>query len=163
MKKIYIVRHAKSDWSFDVDDFDRPLNERGKRDAPLMAARLMQRNTIIDAFVSSPANRALKTARIFTEIFEKDKKSIILVKELYHADPETIFDVIAKMDDKYASIAVFTHNNGITDFVNGLGIVHVDNVPTCGIVGFAANTHNWSKVREADKTLLFFDYPKLQS
>jgi phosphohistidine phosphatase len=162
MKKIYIIRHAKSDWSFDVDDFDRPLNDRGKRDAPLMAARLLQRNTLIDAFVSSPANRALKTAMIFAEAYERNKNQIILKKELYHAPPEIIFDVIENMDDTYSSIAVFTHNNGITDFVNGLGIVMIDNVPTCGIVGFAANTHNWRKVREADKTLLFFDYPKRQ-
>jgi len=161
MKRIYLVRHAKSDWTHNVDDFDRPLNDRGKRDAPMMAARLLQRNVVIDAFVSSPAARALTTAKYFAETYERDKKEIIQKPDLYHADPSTIYEVISGLDDKYASIAVFTHNNGITDFANTLDILHIDNMPTCSVLGFTANTHHWKDFRNAGKSLLFFDYPKL--
>ena len=161
MKRIYLVRHAKSDWTYDVDDFDRPLNDRGKRDAPMMAGRLLQRNVVIDAFVSSPAARALRTAKFFAETYDRNKDEIILKPALYHAPPSTIYAVIASIDDKYSSIAVFTHNNGITEFANSLGILQIDNMPTCSVLGFTANTHKWKEVKQASKTLLFFDYPKL--
>ena len=155
-----MVRHAKSDWTHDVDDFDRPLNERGKRDAPMMAGRLLQRNVVIEGFVSSPAVRALTTAKFFAAAYDRNKEEIILKPALYHADPATIYKVIASLDDKYSSIAVFTHNNGITDFANSLNIVRIDNMPTCSVLGFSVNTHKWKEIKEAGKNLLFFDYPK---
>lgn len=163
MKRLYIVRHAKSDWSFDVDDFDRPLNDRGKRDAPMMAARLRQRNVQLDALLSSTAVRAWRTAQLFTTVYEREEKTIIGIPALYHASAETIYDVISGVSDNYESIAIFTHNNGITDFANSLGIIRIDNMPTCSVLGFAANMHSWKQIREAEKMLLFFDYPKLKS
>jgi phosphohistidine phosphatase len=160
MKRLYIVRHAKSDWSFDVDDFDRPLNERGKRDAPTMAARLKQRNVQLDALVSSTAVRAWRTAQLFAVVYEREDGAIIGIPKLYHASAETIFDVIEGISDDFQSIAIFTHNNGITDFANSLGIIRIDNMPTCSVLGFAANTNEWKEIRKAEKMLLFFDYPK---
>lgn len=163
MKRLYIVRHAKSDWTFDVDDFDRPLNERGKRDAPAMAARLKQRNVQLDALVSSTAVRAWRTAQLFAVVYEREDKAIIGIPKLYHASTETIYDVIEDISDDFQSIAIFTHNNGITDFANSLGIIRIDNMPTCSVLGFAANTNEWKAIRQAEKMLLFFDYPKLKS
>lgn len=160
MKRVILVRHAKSDWSVDSDDFDRPLNERGKRDAPMMAARLQKRKIPIDAFVSSPAKRALRTAKIFAESLDIEKDDIILKRELYLAPPETFYAVIGKMDDKMNTIAVFSHNNGITDFANSLGVARIDNMPTCSIFAFSVDTDSWSEFRKAKKEFLFFDYPK---
>lgn len=163
MKRIYIVRHAKSDWSFDVDDFDRPLNDRGKRDAPMMAARLKQRNVQLDALLSSTAVRAWRTAQFFAQVYDREEKAILGIPALYHASADTIFNIIEGVSDQYQSIAIFTHNNGVTDFANSLGIVRIDNMPTCSVLGFAVNMHEWKDIRTAEKMLLFFDYPKLKS
>jgi phosphohistidine phosphatase len=70
MKTVLIVRHAKSSWSnVDLVDFDRPLNERGKKDAPMMAERMIQKKIKLDAIISSPARRARKTAEAFCEVY----------------------------------------------------------------------------------------------
>lgn len=162
MKKVYVIRHAKSDWSFDVDDYDRPLNDRGKRDAPMMANRILQRGVTIDAFVTSPALRALNTCRAFMDVYEREEKQIILEPSLYHAPASTIWQVISSMDEKFSSIALFTHNNGITDFANSLGILRIDNMPTCSVVGFASSSDTWKDIQAGERMLLFLDYPKLK-
>jgi len=160
MKCVILVRHAKSDWSVDADDFDRPLNERGKRDAPVMAERLLKRKLQIDAFVSSPAKRALRTAKIFAENLGIGKDDIIQTRELYLAPPGKFFEVLGRLDDKIGTVAVFSHNNGITEFANNLGIALIDNMPTCSIFAFTIDTDRWADMKEAKKEFLFFDYPK---
>lgn len=161
MKQLILVRHAKSDWGNPgLDDFDRPLNDRGKRDAPMMAERLKERKLKIDAFIASPARRAAKTAKIFTEVFKRDKDEIIFHEELYMAGPQIFYEVIAHINDKFSSIALFSHNNGITEFANRLADVRIDNIPTCGIFAVQADCDSWADFREAKKTFLFFDYPK---
>jgi phosphohistidine phosphatase len=160
MKCVLLVRHAKSDWSVDADDFDRPLNERGKRDAPMMAERLAKRKVPIDAFVSSTAKRALRTAKIFAENIGMKKGDIILKGELYLAPPGTFYEVLEKLDDNINTVALFSHNNGITEFANSLGIARIDNMPTCSIFAFTIDSDTWSDFRKAKKTFLFFDYPK---
>ena len=144
-KVLILVRHAKSSWAdFSVPDFDRPLNDRGKKDAPEMAERLLKRKIEIDAFISSPAKRARKTAEAFAKIFDKDKEKIKFVEELYLASPDTFFRVISEVNDKYDTIAVFSHNNGITDFANLLTDARIDEIPTCGIFAIKINTKHWS-------------------
>ncbi len=84
MRKLLIIRHAKSSWdTLTQRDFDRPLNDRGNRDAPIMAKRLLKKDIGIDAFVSSPANRALTTAAYFAEAYNKKLKHIIQIKTLW--------------------------------------------------------------------------------
>lgn len=162
MKQVILIRHAKSDWGNPgLDDFDRPLNERGKKDAPVMAGRLKERKIPIDAFVASPAKRAAKTARIFAEVFGREKSDIHFREELYMAGPAVFYEVIESMDNSLSTIAIFSHNNGITDFANRLGAFRIDNIPTCGIVAVKADCSSWADFRKADKTFLFFDYPKL--
>lgn len=163
MRTIYIVRHAKSSWGdISLPDFERPLNERGKRDAPEMAARLKKRKVSIDAFISSPAKRAKKTAKLFCEEFGVDEKKIILVDSLYHAAQETFYNVIATLEDKHKSIALFSHNPGITDFVNTLCTgVNIDNMPTCAVFAVEMKLDKWKQFKSAEKKFLFFDYPKI--
>ena len=109
MKSLLLIRHAKSDWGdLTLKDFDRPLNDRGKRDAPVMAHRLLDKKIKIDAFISSPAKRARKTAELFASQYKRDKKDIIFFDKLYLADTEAFFDVISQTDDDYSTIAVFS-------------------------------------------------------
>jgi phosphohistidine phosphatase len=161
MKQLLLIRHAKSDWNnASLGDFDRPLNERGKRDAPLMAQRLLDKKIKIDAFISSPAKRAKKTASIFAKEYKRDTDKINFREELYAAPSTVFYDVITKVDDKFDSIAVFSHNPGITDFANSLTDIRIDNIPTCGIFAVKISTKHWNDFKEAEKEFWFVDYPK---
>ncbi|HEX8332365.1 MAG TPA: histidine phosphatase family protein [Segetibacter sp.] len=162
MKNLLIIRHAKSSWdSFTQHDFDRPLNDRGNRDAPMMAKRLLKREVDIDAFVSSPANRALTTATYFAEAYDRKQKHIIQVESLYHAEVNVFYKVIDEFDDDFKTVAIFSHNPGITEFVNSLTNTRIDNMPTCGIFAVKAGIKNWKDFAAAQKDFWFFDYPKL--
>ena len=161
MKKVFIIRHSKSDQSFFGNDFERPLNERGKLDAPIMAKRLLEKQGKIDAFVSSPAKRAKKTAELFTETFDKTSDNIILISALYHASVEVLYQVISALPDNLDTVAIFSHNPGITYFVNSLNTkTQIDNMPTCAIFAIEINITQWQGFAKANKEFLFFDYPK---
>jgi phosphohistidine phosphatase len=160
-KTLILVRHAKSDWGDPgLDDFDRPLNERGKRDAPVMAHRLLDKKIKIDAFISSPAKRAKKTAGIFASVYKKEKDNLIFRDELYGAGENVFYDVVATAENKFDSIAIFSHNPGITDFANLLTETRIDNIPTSGVFAIKADCEKWKNFAAAKKEFWFFDYPK---
>jgi phosphohistidine phosphatase len=161
MKHLLLVRHAKSSWdNFSVKDFDRPLNERGKKDAPVMAKRLLKRDITIDAFISSPAKRARKTAEAFVKEYKGSKEHIIFLDDLYLASPSAFAEVIKKINDRYDTIAIFSHNEGITQFANSLTDTKTDNIPTSGIFAVKVKSKHWSDFTNAKKDFWFFDYPK---
>ena len=161
MKAVIIIRHAKSSWDQpEVSDFDRPLNERGKEDAPKMAKRLLERNVNVDAFITSSAKRARKTAAIFIKEFGLDKENIILAPRLYLAGPEVFYETIAQAPATANIIALFAHNPGITEFANELTDVRIDDMPTCAIFAVKADITHWSQFKDAAKQYWFFDYPK---
>ena len=161
MKTLIIVRHAKSSWDeTGLEDRERPLNERGKKDAPRMAKRLKDKDLKIDLFVTSPAKRARRTAKCFADIYDVSKKEMVQEEKLYGAAVETIYEVVAALPDKHNTVALFGHNPGLTDFVNTLTTVHVDNMPTSAVFAVSADTDKWADFKEAEKSFLFFDYPK---
>ena len=161
MKKLLLVRHAKSSWSdFSIKDFDRPLNDRGKHDAPMMAKRLLDKKIAIDAFIASPAKRAKKTAELFVKTYHGDKDDIIFIDELYLAEPPVFFELISQISDKYDTIAVFSHNNGITAFANQLTGARIDELPTCGIFAVKIPIKHWKDFQDSKKEFWFADYPK---
>jgi phosphohistidine phosphatase len=161
MKSLLVIRHAKSSWEWeDKNDFDRPLNDRGKRDAPAMAGRLLSRAVVPHLLVSSPAKRARKTAELFAAELGIPPAGILFKSELYHAAVSTFYEVIGDLDDKADIAAVFSHNPGITEFVSGLTSVRIDNMPTCGIFGVHLQTPSWRDFQTAPKEFWFFDYPK---
>ncbi len=162
MKTLYIIRHAKSNWGdFTLPDFQRPLNERGKKDAPDMAERLLQKDASVDIFVSSPAKRAIKTCKLFCKAFKYDTDDILVVDELYHASVPVFFKTISRLDDHYSSAAIVSHNPGITEFVNTLGLsVKVDNMPTCAVFAVSIDSDSWASFESDTKNFILFDYPK---
>lgn len=157
-----VIRHAKSSWDIGtLSDFDRSLNDRGKRDAPMMAERIKDRNILIDAFVASPAKRAKKTAECFIETYGRNKEDIIFIPQLYHAGTDVFFEVTETLNDQLNTVAIFSHNPGITDFVNLLiKNVRLDNMPTCGVFAIKLKDKSWKNFSTAAKELMFFDYPK---
>jgi phosphohistidine phosphatase len=161
MKTLILVRHAKSSWEQPVlSDFDRPLNDRGKKDAPEMAKRLKEKGIEVDLFVSSPARRARKTAKYFAEEFGVKKEDILMVEALYGAIPEAFAETVQSLDDKSDTVAMFSHNPGITEYAASLTNVRVDDMPTCAMFGVQADTASWKEFGAAEKKFLFFDYPK---
>ena len=161
MKTLLLVRHAKSDWGDPaLDDFDRPLNHRGKKDAPEMGQRLVEKKIPIELFIASPAKRAAKTAKEIAKAYGYPKEEIVFDKELYLAATDTFFSVIENTKDKFSHIAVFSHNFGITDFANMLTDARIDNIPTCGVFAVKIDADSWKDFKEAKKEFWFFDYPK---
>lgn len=161
MKTLLLIRHAKSSWDQPgLSDFDRPLNEKGKKDAPLMAKRVKEKGIELDQLISSTAKRARKTARYFAEEFGFKKEDIKLVEELYGANQTEFLQTIKDINDKYNTVALFSHNPGLTDFASSLTNVRVDDMPTCSVFALQIETENWKDFVNAEKNFLFFDYPK---
>ena len=161
MKTLYIVRHAKSSWEDPLlDDFSRPLNDRGKRDAPKMAKRLKEKRINPDLMLTSPARRSLATCKRMAEVLDYKEDKIKIDRDLYHASHDQILSVLKLVKDKHEALMIFGHNPGITDFVNAVGNLNVDNVPTCGVVAFDLPIDSWKDISFGTGKLNFYDYPK---
>lgn len=161
MKTLYVIRHAKSSWDDPtLSDFDRPLNNRGKKDAPAMGKRLAQRHVVPDLLLSSPAERALTTCKIIADEIQYPSGKIKTDKNLYHAEDAEILRIIQGLDNKYSCVWIFGHNPGQTDFVNLIADADIDNIPTCGVVICALDIQSWDEVNRKKGVVTFFDYPK---
>lgn len=164
MKILYIVRHAKSSWkSYELEDIDRPLNNRGKRNAPEMGLRLANKGIRPDILISSPAKRAYSTAKKIAKMIQYPKNRIIIENKLYHGMEEDIIEVISNTPDEYNELMIFGHNPGFTDLANSLSGAQIYNIPTCGIVAISFDTDNWQNIDTTPGKLIFFDYPKKSS
>lgn len=156
MKHLILVRHAKSDWPEETDDFDRPLAERGLYDAENMSKHLKNNNVAIDHFVSSPAVRALNTCKIFSSTYNA---SFFTNDGLYNPLERNFESAIYDLDDEHHSVAFFSHNNGISNFANSIS-EDIFHFPTCGVAGFEIDCTSWSEFDGAKKRLVFFYEPK---
>lgn len=144
MKRLLLVRHAKSDWSDgSVEDFDRPLNDRGRMDAPEMATYLASRGVLPSLLVSSPAHRAYTTARLFAEIFGIPENDISKEETLYEASADTILAAVRNFSDAEETVALFSHNPGLTMAAGRFAQDYLDNVPTCGVALIEADITSW--------------------
>lgn len=161
MKTLYLVRHAKSSWKNpSLRDYERPLNRRGKRDAPFMGDKLRQRGIKADAMVSSPARRAKKTAQIIAEKLQFPGGKINYLDRIYDADDSDLLEIIQHQPKKVEVMMLFGHNPEFTDLANELSNSHIDNVPTTGIVCINFDVEKWEEVDYGKGRLVFFDYPK---
>lgn len=161
MKKLLIIRHGKSDWSKPgLRDFDRTLNDRGRRNAPEMARRLMERKKVPQAVVSSPAVRAKETAELFCSEWGFAVADIRFEKNIYEASASTLLKVINGLDDRYDSVALFGHNPGLTEIIVDLCNCDLYNLPTCGVVQISFPFDSWKMVSRQTGDQLLFDYPK---
>lgn len=159
---LFLVRHAKSSWSDPtLADSERPLNSRGHRDAPVMAARMASLGYKPELY-SSSANRALTTARYFAKELGVSEDRINVSRELYHASASGIVHFAQSL--KAGGVAMlFGHNPGFTDAVNELTNSRIDNVPTCGVAMIVFEVDDWRLIGPGDGKLVSFDYPKKQS
>lgn len=156
------MRHSKSCWEdIFLSDFERPLNKRGKNDAPFMGKKLYNRNVFPNVILSSPAKRAKATAKIVgSELGKYTKENLLFVDEIYEATVETLLKIISKQDDKIESLLLFGHNPSFTELANQLSDYHIYNIPTSGVVGISFKVNSWKKILNKKGEILFFDYPK---
>lgn len=164
MKQLLLVRHGKSDWGNQhISDFERPLNPRGLRNAPEMARRILDKDQVPEFIISSPALRAITTARHFTQVWNKPTEQISQEERIYEANVKTLLNIVNKIDNKYQRVAIFGHNPGFTDFANYLSDADIYNIPTCGTVCIEFPFDDWQQVSHHTGSLLKFDYPKSSS
>lgn len=160
-RQLTLIRHAKSSWDeAGVKDRDRPLNERGERDAPLMGGRLRASGARPTLILTSPAVRARRTAQIIAREIGYPLEFLQREEDLYLATPDTIVDVIARQDSSFRDLIVCGHNPGLTELANRLTGAGIDNVPTTGIVVIGLDLTSWAGLVDADGELLLFDYPR---
>jgi len=160
MRDLFIIRHAKSDWSFDVSDFDRPLNTQGFADAPAIAEQLDNYLVKPHLLVSSPAKRAITTAQLFAGQLKIPIADIQTDQRIYEALPNTLLKVINEFDNAYQSIALFGHNPGLTLLSNYLTDEQIYNLPTCGLLHIRFDdTNDWASVSGGMGSQRWFVFP----
>jgi phosphohistidine phosphatase len=160
MKKIILIRHAKSSWDNPwLSDHDRPLAERGIDDAPKMAKRLKKRGIKPDLILSSTALRAAETAKITAKELGYPIDEIYWEKNLFHASPSTILKYIHMQKDSKNTILVFGHNPGFNELIDFLG-GEIENLPTCGQFGLKLRSDKWADLKPETAEVWFFDFPK---
>lgn len=159
MKNLYIIRHAKSSWSFDLSDHDRPLGKRGRRDVIKMGKHLIQHQKPPEIILSSTASRAFYTSLFLCDQLDMSEDQIQLSKNLFHAGNMEIISVIQNAPDCNV-LAICGHNPGLTSIANILTNGHIENIPTCGIVGVSFEIDQWKEVKEGSGSQRFFYYPK---
>jgi phosphohistidine phosphatase len=164
MKKLYLVRHAKSSWEDNkLKDIERPLNKRGKKDAPMMGKLLNQHKIKPDLLITSPAERALETAKIFSKELNILPENFITDLNLYEAGRKDILRIIHQFDNEKNTTMIFSHNPGLTDLACFLTSGTVCDIPTCGIVSLNCKIDNWNDLDDVNCELEFFEYPKKHS
>ena len=161
MKTLYLARHAKSSWKYpQLDDFERPLNKRGRKSAPFMGEVLKELKVSPDLIISSPANRAATTARIIAAKIDYPLENIGYSEAIYQFSEGTLIQVVKQIDADVINAMVVGHNPGLNGLANYLGDQPVSNIPTAGVYCLELKIASWTKIRENCGKLKFFEYPK---
>lgn len=161
MKTLYLVRHAKSSWKNpDLSDFERPLNKRGERDAPFMGKLMKEKGLKPDLIISSPAKRALITAKAIAEKLHYPVEKIVEEDRLYDNTVRELMKVIHGVDNKVDYLMLIGHNPSFTETANLLCDYSVDNIPTCAVFAIDFDMEGWSQLKTATGEFKFFEYPK---
>lgn len=160
VKRVTLLRHAKAiHGDASLPDRERPLNERGEHDAPLMGRRLRAAGARPSLVITSPAKRTLQTARLVARELGYPREFLQREADLYLATPAQILEVLARQDDAFNDILVCGHNPGITELVNLLAGTDIDDLPTCGLAVIEAPIRTWRELAHGGR-LLRVDYPK---
>jgi phosphohistidine phosphatase len=160
-----MIRHAKSSWANPLQsDFERPLNDRGQHDAPMMGERLKKQGLIPDLIIASTAKRAKQTAKKVAAVIGYDEEKIQWQDKLYHCIPSVFEEVLYDVADDVKTVFIVAHNPGITEFANELSPkFRTDNMPTCAVVGAEFEAEQWNEFVNAAKKVILFDYPKKEA
>jgi phosphohistidine phosphatase len=160
MKTLVLVRHAKSAWGDpSLADHDRPLNDRGRRDAPEMGRRIRERGITPGVILSSTAVRARTTAEAIAEELGAAAGTLTLDERLYGSSPETILDVVAELDDDLTTALVVAHDPGMSDLAYRLS-GEIEHMPTCAVAEFRFAAWSWAEIADAEPVEVHLDTPR---
>ena len=159
LKTIIFIRHAKSSWTdLSMRDYDRPLDSRGLKDAPVMASKLKALDFLPDLIISSGAKRAQETAASFASMFGLQYK---IDENLYHAPPQAYLNVIQSLKEDISTVCLVGHNPGMTDIANLVEYGASNDLPTCGIVIAQIDEEKpWLEIDWDDMSLVTILTPK---
>jgi phosphohistidine phosphatase len=161
VKNLIIIRHAESDWDqSSLADIDRPLNNRGKHDAPLIGDVLKSRRLEPDLIVASPARRALETAELIAQAVGYDSEAILVCDGVYLQGTSVLIGLIRSLEAIHNRVYLIGHNPHLTELVTRLTGDSIGNIPTCGLVSIEFQIDSWAYVMDGNGRLAFFDYPK---
>ena len=161
MKTLYLLRHAKSSWSFDeLSDQERPLNDRGRDDAPVMGKALAKRHICPDVIVSSPAVRAMSTAVLVAREMQYPHDKIVVEPGIYGADVNDLLAIIKGLPDGAGTVLLVGHNPTITETANALSPSSLNEMPTAAVVCLRFECEQWTEVSKVNAEFYFYDYPR---
>ena len=159
MKTLFLVRHAKSSWDDPaLADKERPLDARGKRDAPKVGERLAKAGAKPDLILSSPAKRALTTARIIAKELGYKRKNIVVDDRLYAVEADVLLDVIQRLDKEAGRVMLFGHNPELTELAHRLSS-KITRMPTCAVAEFTFDVNSWSRIGKIKPATADVSYP----
>jgi phosphohistidine phosphatase len=159
--QLYLIRHAKSSWDFpELDDYERPLNDRGLKNAPEVGKHLVGLSIKPDLLISSPAKRAIDTCKLIAKEFKYPEAQIKTDNLIYHASVIELYQVLRQLNDKYKTVFLFGHNPGLSDFGNSLSGEYFEDIPTCGVLGLEIQEEKWAETKKGSAKVSLFEYPK---
>ena len=161
MKTLYIVRHAKSSWKYpNLDDFERPLNKRGRKNAPLMGKVLKELKVSPDLIISSPANRAAMTARIIAGKINYPLENILYCETIYEFSESALIHIVKQIDSAVNKAMIVGHNPATNGLANYIGDQPISNIPTAGVFCVDLDISSWAKISEHCGKFKFLEFPK---
>jgi phosphohistidine phosphatase len=161
MKTLYLMRHAKSSWEYpELSDHDRPLNGRGRHDAPLMGSQLLSREIKPDLILSSTAVRALTTATLVAKELDYDLEKLQTDDSIYHTDKNGLLQIIREVPEEIDSLLFVAHNFPISELAHMLAPESLADIPTAGIVALSFPVNSWADIEPKQSKVLFTDKPK---
>lgn len=158
MKKLLLIRHAKSCWADDeLDDHERPLNARGERDSFTIARYLADADEGLEVIFTSTATRALELAHVISEFTD-----VTVVPDLsfYTFDEDSLMEIIRSLPDDATRVAVVAHNPAIHRVVERLSEAELDKFPTAAIASFECHVEEWRDINESNCQLVYLETPK---
>jgi phosphohistidine phosphatase len=161
MKYLTLLRHAKSSWKEpQLVDFDRPLNKRGRANAPLMGQALAAHSQKPDVIIASPALRARRTAELVAVELHCGEESILYEACIYEADLMTLMELARNLREAWQDVLIVGHNPGLTELANHLAPCHIDNIVTCGMVRLEFQVNAWQELAGKSGALQFYEFPR---
>ena len=160
MKRVLLMRHAKSSWDNQLhSDYERPLNERGKADAPNMASQMIKKGFLPELMLVSDSVRTLETRELIMPFLPAISTQFSAT--LYMASAQTIIDHIKNTDNLIDTVLVLAHNPGITEAFYDLAHLRIDNVPTAGVGCITFEVDSFKNIAPHNARLEYFIYPKM--
>lgn len=161
MKELVLFRHGKTEPHHGSGDFFRELTQRGIEQVPMMGTRLMETGFYPDAIFTSSASRAIQTADLISHVFGYDLHKIIIEKKLYLCEANDLMQFVKDLPEKFSSVIIVGHNNGLTDFINLFTEVKIVNLPTSGYSLLKNKVDQWQNTNSKEQFTGMVNYPSL--